>query len=54
MAEAVFKPFKTYMSNKVFHSIDEVVNCIKQFFEENKYKFNLNAITYLGLDKIEV
>jgi len=54
MAEAVFKPFKTYMSNKVFHSINEVVNCIKQFFEENKYKFNLNAITYLGLDKIEV
>ncbi|AAK41920.1 Second ORF in transposon ISC1048 [Saccharolobus solfataricus P2] len=54
MAEAVFKSLKNYMSNKIFYTIEDVKNCIKQFFKENKYRFNLNAITYLGLDKIEV
>ncbi|MCH4816858.1 IS630 family transposase, partial [Saccharolobus shibatae] len=38
----------------IFYTIEDVKNCIKQFFEENKYRFDLNAITYLGLDKIEV
>ncbi|ADX81693.1 IS630 family transposase [Sulfolobus islandicus HVE10/4] len=54
MVEVVFKSLKEYMSNKIFYTIEDVKNCIKQFFEENKYKFNLNAIKYLELDKIEV
>ncbi|AWS00429.1 IS630 family transposase [Metallosphaera hakonensis JCM 8857 = DSM 7519] len=53
LAEAVFKQLKAYLSNRLFSSLDELRDCILKFFAENNYKFNLNAVKYLGLDKIE-